>query len=133
MSAMIGLDTGFLLRLLEGNPEAVRIWKALMEGDDSATSSLTLFELRRLAMTGKIRPDAADTVIEGLLGISRIVWLDSAELMERAASLSHSVGLPAVDALILTGLLAAGAVDIYTTDRHLAAFKKKGVWIHLLA
>jgi predicted nucleic acid-binding protein len=129
---MIGLDTGFLIRLLESHPEAVRIWQSLMDGEDSATSCLTLFELRRLAMAGKVQSEAADAVIEALLGISRIAWLDQADLMERAASLSHGLRLPAMDALILTGLLAAGATDIYTTDRHLTIFKKKGVRIHRL-
>ena len=44
-----------------------------------------------------------------------------------AANLSHGIGLHAMDALILSGFLAANATTIYTTDGDFEAYKKKGV------
>ena len=44
-------------------------------------------------------------------------------------SLSHGLGIPAVDALILTGFLVLDVDTIYTTDSHLELFHKKNVKI----
>ena len=49
---MIGLDTGYFLRLLKGDAEASRIWTAIIDGEEAAVSCLTLFELARLARKG---------------------------------------------------------------------------------
>lgn len=128
----IGLDTGFFLMVLKGQEEALRVWQSLMDGEESVTSCLTLFELRRLSLSGRIQPEAADTMIEAIMAISKVSWLEAAELLERGAQLSHGLGIPAMDALILTGLLASGAEVILTTDRHLDAFRKKGIQVRLL-
>jgi predicted nucleic acid-binding protein len=43
---MIGLDTGFFVELVRNNLMAVRIWEGIVEGDESAVSCLTLYELQ---------------------------------------------------------------------------------------
>jgi predicted nucleic acid-binding protein len=48
-------------------------------------------------------------------------------LLSDGARLSHGLGIPAVDALILASLLEAGALTIYTTDEHIACYRGKGV------
>ena len=48
-------------------------------------------------------------------------------------ALAHEGGLPAVDALILAGFVQAGVGIIYTTDKHLEAYKVKGVQMVNLA
>ncbi len=47
-------------------------------------------------------------------------------------SLSHGLGMPAVDALILAGFSVLNVNTIYTTDSHLEGFKKKGVKVFRL-
>lgn len=126
---MIGLDTGFFVALLGGHSEAVRVWKALIEGDESVTSCLTLHELRTLALKGKIPTTGAEAVLEAIPAVSRVLWLDHPDALAQAAGLTHSLGLPAMDALILAGLLEAGATVLYTTDTHTEACRRKGVEI----
>jgi len=48
------------------------------------------------------------------------------------ANLSHGLGIPTVDALILAGFLVLNVNTIYTTDSHLERFKKKGVKVFRL-
>lgn len=126
---MIGLDTGYFLKLLKGDPEAKRIWTSVMDGEEAAVSCLTLFELARFARKGSIDRDAEKTLREGILGLCRVCWLDREEALLSAASLSHGIGLHAMDALILSGLLSEKVTTIYTTDSDLEAYKKKGVRI----
>jgi DNA invertase Pin-like site-specific DNA recombinase len=47
----------------------------------------------------------------------------------KAAHLADGLGIPGMDALILTALLEAGCKEIYTTDSHFELYKKKGVEI----
>jgi len=45
---MIGLDTGFFVELMNGNEEAVKLWKACLDDEvELVVSSLTLFEIAR--------------------------------------------------------------------------------------
>ncbi|MBP7867756.1 MAG: type II toxin-antitoxin system VapC family toxin [Acidobacteria bacterium] len=124
---MIGLDTGFFVALLGGHPEAVRVWKDLVEGEDSVTSCLTLYELRALAMRGKITLVGAEAVLEAIPAVSRVLWLDHGDTLAQAARLTHGLGLPAMDALILADLLEAGATVVYSTDVHMETGHRKGV------
>jgi PIN domain nuclease of toxin-antitoxin system len=125
-----GLDTGYFLRLLEGNEEAVSVWKSIMEGDRQAVvCALTFFELKRLSLQGRIKKDATQKLIEAIEVLCRIVWLDNMDLLIQSASLSHGTGIPTVDSIIVMSLVSLRAADIYTTDSHLQAYKNKAVKI----
>ena len=125
---MIGLDTGYFVRLVDGDQEAVRVWKGLVEGtQDACVSCVSLFELKRLGLKGAM-PEH-ETLCEGIMAVCEVVWIDSARMLSSAAKLSHGLGMPAADSLILAGLLARGARTIYTTDRHLEAYRKKDVQV----
>lgn len=125
-----GLDTGFFLRLLEGRAEAVRLWLELLEGDQAAVvSCLSLFELDRLGLKGKIERRAAETAQDAIVAVCEVVWINSLENLREAARIAHGAGIPAVDALILAGLLAAGAERILTTDSDLMRYRRKGLKI----
>ena len=50
-------------------------------------------------------------------------------MLSSAAGLSHGLGIPAVDALILAGFIQEKAGTIYTTYSHLKAYNKKGMKI----
>jgi predicted nucleic acid-binding protein len=118
---MIGADTGFFFALREGDPIAV----GLFEREEIAVSVLTRFELKRLAHRKGIPwPD-----IGVLLARSTTAIDLTGDAAEEAASISHGTGMPALDALILSSLLAAGCRTIYTRDEHLLRFSRKDVEI----
>src|SRR4030043_1867611 len=124
---MIGLDTGFFIRLQENKKEAVRIWQGIVEGEDSSVSCLTIFELKRLSMKKAIDEETTGLLIDAILSICKVTWIDGKEILLMGANLSHGLGIPAVDALILAGFLVLNVNTIYTTDSHLELFHKKGI------
>jgi predicted nucleic acid-binding protein len=127
--SMIGLDTGYFVRLLEGHREAKDVWHAIIDGEASAASCLSVIELARMARKGVIAAEAEVAIREAILGLCRVCWLDREEVLLSGANMAHGLRLPAVDALILAGLISAGANRIYTTDSRMEAYKKKGVRI----
>ena len=129
---MIGLDTGFFVELVRNNSMAVTIWEGIVEGDESAVSCLTLYELKRLSLKGVIESNAVDTIFEAIRGICKVVWLDKAEILTGAAAISQSHGIHAIDSLILASLATLNVKTIYTTDSHIENYKKKGVSVILL-
>ncbi len=129
---MIGLDTGFFVELVRNNSIAVRIWEGIVEGDESAVSCLTLYELKRLSLKSVIESDAVDTILEAIRAICKVVWLDKAEILTGAAAISQSHDIHAIDSLILASLATLNVKTIYTTDSHIEKYKKKGVSVILL-
>ena len=126
----VGFDTGYFVRLLEGNETAVKVWEELTAGDINAVvSPLTFFELKRLGLKGEINNNALETLFEAIEGICHVVWLNDADIFMDAASISHGTGIPTVDSIILASCLASNANIIYTTDSHFKAYKKKSVTI----
>jgi len=132
---MTGLDTGFFVELLKGNDQAVEKWKNIVDGEtDAVVCSLTIYELKRLSLKGGLAIAAVQLTIKAIMAVCQVVWIDDCELLDAAARLSHGNDIPAVDAIILASLLQAGVRTIYSTDRHLLSFIKKGVGIiNLLA
>ncbi len=118
----VGLDTGFFIKVFEGEEEAVRVWSSVVEGELKAvTSSLVLFELKRLFhRLGKI--ERWDDVREAILLNCEVVSVD-VEVAQEGASVSHGTGLPAVDALIYVSVKPADR--FYTTDGSFEVVKKK--------
>lgn len=76
--------------------------------------------------------ETTDLLIDAIISICKVVWLDEKGILFMGARLSQSLKIPAVDALILAGFLMLNAGTIYTTDSHLEGFKKKGVKIFTL-
>ena len=126
---MIGLDTGFFIRLLENKKEAVRIWERIIDGEESSVSCLTIFELKRLSLKKAIDKETISILIDTILSICKVTWIDGKEILLMGANLSHGLGIPAVDALILAGFLVLNVTTVYTTDSHLELFYKKGIKI----
>ena len=124
----IGTDTGFYVELLRGHPKPIDIWKQFMEGEsEGVCSALSVFELKRLGLKGKVPENAIDALIEAIPAICRMLWITEPGVLRYAARLSHGLGIPAVDSLILAGMLEAGCEIIYTTDSHFESYVKKGV------
>ena len=126
---MTGLDTGFFIKLLGNNHEAVRIWKAIMDGEEAFVSCLTLFELKRLSLKGKMDSKSTGILISGITSVCRIVWLDEEDILLLGATLSHGLGIPAIDSLILAGFVKYNTEVIYTTDSDLELYEKKGITV----
>ena len=81
---------------------------------------------------GVIDSVAVDTILEAIRAISKVVWLDKAEILIAAANISQSQGIHAMDALILASLASLNVKLIYTTDAHFEKYKKRGASIALL-
>lgn len=127
---MVGLDTGFFVEILEGHKKAIQVWRELFKGEEEAVCSiLSLFELERLYLKGKITQEGNNTLQKTVPGVCKIFRLNDKEIMYTAARMSHGLGMPAVDSLILAGFIREGAQKIYTTDGHFETYKKKDVVI----
>ena len=125
---MIGLDTGFFVEFLRANPLAVAAWESLIENNaEAVVSCLTLFELERLGLKRAI--EGAETLLEAVPAVCTVLWIQEPDTLSKAAALSHGLGIPAVDSMILAGFLTLMAQTIYTTDKHMEAYRKKGVEI----
>ena len=51
------------------------------------------------------------------------------ELLSQAARISHGLGIPAFDSLVLAAFLAENVTVVYTTDSHFESYRKKGIEI----
>ncbi len=126
---MIGLDSGFFVELLRQNPEATRVWRSLIEDKDQGlVCSLTLFEIERLRLKGAL-PQEAEVLFEAIPAVCKVAWIRSTSLLTLGAKLSHGLGIPAFDSLILASFVEEKAEVIYTTDSHLECYRKRGVEI----
>jgi predicted nucleic acid-binding protein len=60
--SLTALDTGFFVRLLQGDGRAVDRWRALVEGEgEGVVSGLSLVELLRLSLKGGHRAEGRRT------------------------------------------------------------------------
>ncbi|MBN1664628.1 MAG: type II toxin-antitoxin system VapC family toxin [Deltaproteobacteria bacterium] len=130
---MIGLDTGFFVELLRGNPDLIKVWQDILDGNDAVVSCMSIFELKKLGLKGTISRNDTNTLVEAIMAICRVVWIDNLNSLETAVKLSYGLGIPAVDAQILAAFVKHNADSIYTTDAHMAVYKKKGVKIILIS
>jgi len=118
---MIGVDTGFFFALREGDPTALKVF----EEEDIAASVLTRFELRRRSFRKNI--PWSDFAVHFTRSV--MILELTAEAADQAAAISHGTGLPAIDALILASLVAAGCRTIYTRDEHFLRLVRQDVEI----
>lgn len=119
----VGLDTGFFVRLLQADPTAREIWSRITRGEiTAAISCISLYELDKHGLKGVVEKTAAETLVEELPHLCRVVWLDGPALLRRAARIAHGNGLAMADAIILASLIEAEAEEVYTTDSDLSTY-----------
>ena len=117
---MTGLDTGYFIALLQGHREAEALWhSALNEAEVLVVSCLSLFEIERLGLKGAVAD--ARTIMEAIQAATEVVWPD-AEILSRAARISHGTHIPAIDSIILASLLSQEVSVIFTTDADLCRY-----------
>jgi hypothetical protein len=66
-------------------------------------------------VSGALDKESVDGLIDNIISLCNISWLDSIEVHNLGASLSHEMGMPAVDSLILAGFVTNGSETSYTT------------------
>ena len=119
---LVGLDTGYFLKLFEGNSEAVEVWERVIEGELRAkTSALVLFELKRILL--KLGKSEVWSEVKEAITLNCDVVHVNEEIAEKGASVSHGTGLPAMDSLIYT--CVSDADVFYTTDGSFSVLSKK--------
>jgi len=127
---IVGFDTGFFVKLFKGNEIAVKVWKEIEDKNKLAVvSSLTLFELHKLSLKGKIKKNFINDILNGIPLVCEISWLDNTKILSLGANISHGTGIPAVDSLIIAGFVLKNVEKIYTTDSHFERYQKKGIQI----
>jgi len=126
----IGIDTGFFVEFLRGNEQAKNVWNGfLADQNEAVCSAMSLFEIEKLGLRGMFEKILINQIIDRILIVCKIVWFDNRALIGLAANMSHGLGIPAADAIILASFINQECREIYTTDKHLEAYKKKGVHI----
>ena len=119
----VGLDTSFFVKLLQGDQRPRKVWERVARREIAAViSCISLYELDELGLKGALARTSVDTLLEEILFVCRVVWLDAPARLRQAARIAHGNGLGMADALILASLIEAKATEIYTADPDLAAY-----------
>ena len=122
---MIGIDTGFFIRLLQGQDEAQKVWQNVIKSPKnmSLVSCISIYELQRNALKGAVDKAKGEHLLGSLPEVFTILYLTSSKQLRRAAAIAHGNGLAMADALILTSLMDGGAKVIYTTDKDMFSYQ----------
>ncbi len=124
---MVGIDTGFFIGLMKGDPKPTQFWASLVDSDTlPVISTLTLGEL--LYISFRIgQPDRGKELVDSIDNSARVMPVDR-PIVEKAASLKAGRGIPYIDSIILATFMLTGCREIHTTDRnHFAEIKNKGI------
>ena len=124
---MVGIDTGFFIGLMKGDPKPTQFWASLVDSDTlPVISTLTLGEL--LYISFRIgQPDRGKELVDSIDNSARVMPVDR-PIVEKAASLKAGRGIPYIDSIILSTFMLTGCREIHTTDRnHFAEIKNKGI------
>ncbi|TCK02482.1 type II toxin-antitoxin system VapC family toxin [Phorcysia thermohydrogeniphila] len=129
---MIGLDTGFFIKLLQGQANLKGVWLSVVGGKEKAVVSvLTLFELERLKLKGLINCEALEALREAIF-LNCLVVEVNADLVVEAARLSYGLKLATVDSIILASFKLAGCKKVLTTDSLWKNYRSKLMKIEII-
>ena len=124
---MVGIDTGFFIGLMKGDPKPIQFWASLVDSDIlPVISMLTLGELLYISFRLG-QPDRCKELVDSIDKSARVMPVDR-PIVEKAASLKAGRGIPYIDSIILSTFMLTGCREIHTTDRnHFAEIKNKGI------
>jgi len=112
----VGLDTGFLLKLYEGDERSRGYAEKLASGKwRGVVSTVSWYEFPKVLMRRGIGYEKAMRFLRDFCEGVTVVELKK-ETFARASKISMAFGLPALDALILTGFIEEGCKAVITTD-----------------
>jgi predicted nucleic acid-binding protein len=121
---MDGLDTGFFFDLWSSTDRSESLWRAITEHDEpAAVSSVTLFELTRHGLVGRLPASFAETVVERAGVAYEQAPTDPTAVLNRGARITYGMGLPMADALIAASLEHVGCDTLYTSDLDFKAYE----------
>ena len=133
MAVRTGFDTGFFVLLAGQDPEATRLWDEAVAGKrEVLVSGLSLFELQRLGLRGRVPQAFVDAALDHVPQVCEVIWIDDLEPIRAGAQLSQALDLSLTDALILATLVAHDCREIFTTDKDLASYLRQGLELRLL-
>ena len=124
----LGGDTGLPIGVIEQSEAALTHWRAMLAGDDELVmSTLTICEL----LTHYYKRGKGDTARElaeqlRLLGNAEFGQVDD-RIAERAAGYRHGLGIPTVDAVILSTFVERKCALVVSADRHFEIAADRGV------
>jgi predicted nucleic acid-binding protein len=126
---MVGLDTGFFIAYMNNESEAITCWDLLSRSDiPPIVSLLTIGELLYISFRLN-KPEKGKQVVETIYIAAKVLPVDR-EIVEKAAALKASRGIPYIDSLILATFLISGCKEIHTTDKkHFSGLNIKGLKI----
>lgn len=117
----VALDTGFFVDLLQKQETAQEVWNDIRQRRATGIISfVTLYELRKIGLSGMIEGPKAYALAEKLEVICEVVRADRKEVLDRAAQLAHDNELSMANAFVLAAALDRGADRLYTTTAALA-------------
>lgn len=115
--SMDGLDTGFFFDLWEKTVPAQTLWEEITVHDEpAAVSTISLFEISRHALAGRLGRPFTDTIIQRSGAAFQQAPVDPVDVVRRAARMTHGMGLPMADAMIAASLESVGCDRLVTTD-----------------
>lgn len=120
---MEGLDTSFFFAFKEGHEQAVDLYRDIaVRGREAAVSTVTVFELLRHGLSGRLDRDFADEVA-GSVGVAfQRAGIDEQTVLRRAAHIAHGMGLAMADAMIAASLEDVDCERLHTRDRDFDAY-----------
>jgi predicted nucleic acid-binding protein len=121
---MDGLDTGFFFAFKNGYSEAVRLYEDLTDGRrEVAVSSVTVFELLRHGLVGRLDRDFVEETAESVGTAFTRAGVDAPDVLAHAARIAHGMGLSMADALIAASLEDVGCERLHTSDSDFEAYE----------
>ena len=116
---LIGVDTGFFISQMNGQPRAVQIWQEFLEGKHQfVVSTLTIHEIF-IYFYKRGTGELATEWLSSLTAIDNIIMIPvSIAIAAQSARFRHGMGLPAVDSLLLSTFLHRRCELIISTDNH---------------
>ncbi len=112
----IGLDSGFFIKLYQGDEEVVALWEKLTEKDEELVACvLSGYEFFRVLMRRGEPMKELEDFWQTMERACEVIPVNGKTVRE-AARLESTYHLGGLDSLILAVLLGSGCREIFTTD-----------------
>lgn len=120
-------DTGFFIRLSQGDKRAQEIWKEICEGKGRLLiPAPVLVETTRDALR-KGKKEQVELLYNSIKLSSKLFVADlTAELARSAGILAFTYGISSTDGCVLSTAIVSDFKTVLTTDTHFRKAKKEG-------